>query len=93
MDIMKSEAEVDALMSQIPECWRENWCGGERGLCACMGCVQIGNRTIMARENGTPHSGDPEYINEQEINPEVRQRLKITREEWEAWMKRHRSKD
>lgn len=87
---MKTEQEIDALMNQIPADWRKRWCGGERGLCACMGCVQIGNRSIMAKEVlGVPYRGDPEYIDERKIPSDVYRRLKITREEWENWMGRN----
>lgn len=86
---MKSEAEIDTLMAKIPVSWRNHWCGGERGPCACMGCVQIGNRSIMAEAfTGTPYRGDPEYIGEDMIPREIYDRLKITREEWDNWRSR-----
>lgn len=76
-------------MAQIPAEWRNRWCGGERGPCACMGCVQIGNRAIMAKAvTGMPYRGDPEYISEAKIPRDIFDRLKITREEWENWRSR-----
>lgn len=79
--------DVDAVMQTIPEGWRTRWCGGEEGPCACMGCVQIGNRLVMTGTRVT--LVDPEYINESKIPHEVYQRHKITREEWDDWMRRH----
>lgn len=84
---MKTEQEIDALMAQIPVHWRNRWCNAKA--CACMGCVQIGNRSIMYRElTNSPYRGDPEYINEAAIPREVYERVKITREEWENWRSR-----
>ena len=42
------EQLVDEVMQEIPSQWRRRWCGGEAGPCACLGCVQIGNRRVMA---------------------------------------------
>ncbi len=82
--------DVDAIMQTIPEKWRTNWCGGEYGPCACLGCVQIGNRYIMAeKQTGHPFNGDPEYINEHKINKEIYDKYKITKEDWEDWLKRN----
>lgn len=79
--------DVDQIMQTIPEKWRDRWCGGERGPCACMGCVQIGNRLIMAQETtGDRYHGDPEYIDERKITKEIYNKYKITKEEWETWM-------
>ncbi len=82
--------DVDAIMQTIPKEWRNRWCGGERGACACMGCVQIGNRLIMFKEiTGNEFPGDPEHISERNIPPEIYKKYKITKEEWEAWKERH----
>lgn len=86
---MKTPQEVDRLMEQIPPEARHRWCGGERGPCACLGCVQICNRTIMVREMGVDYHGDPEYIDESKIPPDIYARTKITHEEWEDWVRRH----
>lgn len=73
-------------MNTIPKEWQKRWCGGEKGLCACLGCVQIGNRLIMYKEvTGEKFRGDPEYINEKAIPLEIYQKLKITKEEWKLW--------
>jgi hypothetical protein len=83
---MKSIEETNRIMQKIPLEWRNRWCGGENGACACLGCVQIGNRAVMAEElTGQSYSGDPEYINEGKIPKEIREKLKITKEEWLAW--------
>ena len=83
---MKSLGEIDAIMQSIPLEWRMRWCGGERGPCACMGCVQIGNRMIMfEKANERRFLGDPEYINEFDIPKEIYQKYKVSREEWELW--------
>lgn len=81
---------IDAVMQTIPVEWRTRWCnaiepGG--GGCACMGCVQIGNRISMAREAGYS-VGDPEYVNESVIPRAIFDRLKVTKEEWSTWMAR-----
>lgn len=89
---MKTPEQIDALMAAIPEGWRYHWCGGERGPCACMGCVQIGNRTIMAETiTGEKFRGDPEYLCEAKLqsHPETYAALKLSREEWENWCARH----
>lgn len=85
---MRSEQEIDTLMNQILQTMQTRLCGGERGY-APMGCGPIGNRSIMAKEVGTPYRGDPEYIDERKIPSDVYQSLKITREEWENWMGRN----
>lgn len=78
--------DVDAVMQTIPEEWRTRWCGGENGGCACMGCVQIGNRLIMAGRKVT--QCDPEYIDETKIDPDTYKKFKVTKDEWIAWMAR-----
>jgi hypothetical protein len=90
----KTEQQVDSIMAAIPEEWRRRWCGGERGACACLGCVQIGNRAVIAEKiTGQPYRGDPEYIDENRLceHGAVYDDNKITREEWDAWMLRHPS--
>ena len=83
-------AQVDAIMRTIPEDWRYRWCGGERGPCACLGCVQIGNRMIMVeRHYGHKFQGDPEYIVESQFPPDIYNELKVTREEWQDWESRY----
>ena len=85
---MKTIEEINNIMQTIPEEWRKKWCGGEYGPCACLGCVQIGNRMIMfekARER--KFFGDPEYINEASIPPEIYEKYKVSKEEWELWLK------
>ena len=79
------DKDVDAIMQSIPEAWRNRWCGGEQGLCYCMGCVQIGNRLIMTGLK--VHRCDPEHIDESTIPKEIYNKYKITKEEWEAWMR------
>lgn len=77
---------TNEVMQTIPKEWRNRWCGGEKGACACMGCVQIGNRLIMAKETtGKDYLGDPEYIDERKIPKEIYDKYKITKEEWETW--------
>jgi len=86
---MRTEAEIDALMEMIPLNWRARWCGGENGACACMGCVQIGNRIPMATEFiGQPYNGDPEYIDESRIPNSIYNKYKITKDEWDNWTSR-----
>ncbi len=75
--------DVGAIMQSIPAGWRNRWCGGENGPCACVGCVQIGNRLIMTGLK--VHQVDPEYINEAKIPKEIYDRFKITKLEWETW--------
>lgn len=82
--------DVDVVMQSIPEEWRERWCGGERGPCGCMGCVQIGNRLIMAGLKVA--QCDPEYIDESKIPPETYQKYKVTKDEWLAWKRRQTSR-
>lgn len=85
----KTDAEVDAIMRSVPEQWRERWCGGEAGPCACLGCVQIGNRYVMAlATSGRPFLGDPEHINETLIPSGIFYQYKITKDEWLRWMSR-----
>lgn len=84
---MKTLAEIDAIMQTIPEPFRSRWCGAENGPCACMGCVQICNRSAMVEAmTGGPFLGDPEYIRESSIPSEIYEQFKITREEWNLWM-------
>lgn len=81
--------DVDTVMQTIPEQWRTRWCGAIEpggGGCACMGCVQIGNRLAMASLKAT--QCDPEYIDESKIDADTYKRLKVTKEEWLAWMER-----
>jgi len=79
-------AKVNEIMQTIPKTWRHRWCGGENGPCACLGCVQIGNRLIMAEKlTGEPYRGDPEYIDESKIPDDIYNEFKIDRDEWEAW--------
>lgn len=79
--------DVDAVMQSIPENCRTRWCGGENGPCACLGCVQVGNRLIMAGlKDGQI---DPEYIDESKIPEDVYRRFKVTKEEWEDWKQRN----
>jgi len=83
---MKTLAEINKIMETIPTEWRHRWCGGENGPCACMGCVQIGNRFLMYKEMaGKAHHGDPEYVDEASIPKEIYKNIKITKEEWELW--------
>lgn len=77
--------DVDAVMQTMPPEWRTRWCGGERGACACLGCVQIGNRLVMTGR--TSAMCDPEYIDERKIPAEVYKKYKVTKEEWENWMR------
>jgi len=81
--------DVDAVMQTIPQKWRTRWCGaiepGGRG-CACNGCVQIGNRLVMA--NLKVHQCDPEYIDESKVDADTYNKFKVTKEEWAAWMAR-----
>lgn len=89
---MKSESQVDAIMSAIPESFRTRWCGGERSPCACMGCVQIGNRAIIAEKiTGEQYRGDPEHLCEDKLQEygAIYSDNKLSREEWDAWMLRH----
>ena len=51
-----------------------------------MGCVQVGNRIVMyTAVTGKEFLGDPECIDESQIPPDIYERLKITKEEWELW--------
>ena len=86
-----SMKNIDAIMQTIPIEWRMRWCGGEYGPCACMGCVQIGNRLIMAKETtGQEYRGDPEYIDESLIPIEIYKRFKVSKKEWENWKQRNK---
>jgi len=88
---MKTAAQIDEIMRAIPEEWRTRWCGGERGECACMGCVQIGNRAVMVKKiTGEEYRGDPEYIDESKLREHtaIYAEYKLSREEWESWKKR-----
>lgn len=89
---MKTLEEINEIMKTIPERWRTHWCKGielEGGGCACRGCVQIGNRLIMASKTLgktiTAADGDPEHIDERKIPIEIFNKYKITKEEWEVW--------
>lgn len=88
----KKIEEVDAIMSTIPEQSRLRWCGGENGVCACMGCVQVCNRVVMwEKATGRKFTGDPEYIQESRIPLEIYDAHKISRADWEAWKTRNAS--
>lgn len=78
--------DVDAVMQSIPAEWRYSWCGAEGGPCACMGCVQVGNRLIMAGLEA--HQVDPEYIDEARIPADTYKKYKVTKEEWAEWKAR-----
>jgi hypothetical protein len=83
---MRTLEEINKIMETIPKEWRHRWCGGENGTCACIGCVQIGNRLIMAKETlGIEYTGDPEHIDESRIPKEIYDKYKISKEEWEFW--------
>lgn len=83
---MKTDNELNEIMQTIPKEWHDRWCGGEYGPCACMGCVQVGNRLIMVKEmTGSKYNGDPEHINESRIPPEIYNKYKITKDEWKLW--------
>jgi hypothetical protein len=89
---MKTHEQVDAIMHAIPEEWRHRWCGGEYGPCACMGCVQIGNRAVIAKKiTGESFGGDPEYLAEAQLQAHeaIYAAHKLTREEWQSWKVRH----
>lgn len=83
--------DVDAVMQTIPAEWRTRWCGGENGPCGCMGCVQIGNRLIMAGLK--VHEIDPEYIDEAKIPPDTYRKYKVTKDEWNEWLRKQQSVD
>lgn len=90
---MKSPEQVDAIMRAIPTGWRYRWCGGEDSPCACMGCVQIGNRKVIAeRITGQVYQGDPEYIDEANLQEYglLYTGNKLTRDEWMSWKARQR---
>jgi hypothetical protein len=83
---VKTIEETDLIMQTIPEAWRDRWCGGERGPCACAGCVQIGNRSLMAlHTNGRLYRGDLERIDESKIPAPIYNKYKITHEEYDLW--------
>lgn len=87
---MKTPEQIDQVMQSIPVEWQSRWCGGERGACACLGCVQIGNRAVIVEKiTGEPYRGDPEYIDEAKLKEygALYTDNKVTREEWEAWMR------
>jgi hypothetical protein len=86
--MMKPDIEIDRIMSTIPEKWRGYWCMAKQ--CACLGCVQTGNKLIMAKETtGKKYLGDPEYINPNAIPTDIFVKNKVTKEEWEHWLERH----
>lgn len=79
---------VDEIMQQIPADWRYRWCRAQ--VCACMGCVQTGNKSVMAKAQlGQPYRGDPEYIDRSKIAPEIRDSMTISHDDWLAWVKRN----
>ena len=91
---MKTDEQVDAIMARIPERWRTRWCGGERGPCACIGCVQTGNKRVIAEKiTGHRYVGDPECISDAAIKAHagVFNENKISREEWALWMARQKA--
>lgn len=90
MSELKTPEEVDAIMATIPESWRNRWCLSiDNGGCACLGCVQIGNRFVMAdKALGRKYLGDPELILESRIRPDIYSKYKISHAEWEAWKER-----
>lgn len=51
-----------------------------------MGCVQVGNRLIMAGLKS--HQIDPEYIDETKIPAATYKKYKITKDEWSSWVGR-----
>lgn len=81
---MSRADDVDAVMQTVPVKWRARWCEAEQ--CACMGCVQVGNRLIMV--NRRADQIDPERIDERQIPPAMYAKYKITKEEWADWMRR-----
>lgn len=89
---MKTEAQVDEIMQAMPEGCRTRWCGAEQGDCACLGCVQIGNRAVIAEKiTGEKFRGDPEYIDQRKLQShgDVYTNNKLTRAEWDAWLLRN----
>lgn len=93
---MKTIKQIDEIMQTIPDRWRGHWCNGIEqggGGCACRGCVQIGNRLIMASKHlnriVTSRTCDPEHIDESRIPKEIYDRYKLTKEEWESWLKEY----
>ncbi len=85
---MKTIDEINSIMNTIPKDWKNRWCGGESGPCACMGCVQIGNRLIMyEKATGMKFYGDPEYIEIELIPIEIYEKYKITKGEYLLWLK------
>ena len=88
---MKSEAEVDAIMAAMPENCRTHWCNRGEAACACIGCVEIGNRAVIIEKiTGVKFTGDPERIDEGKLREhgEVYTSNKVEREEWQCWMRR-----
>jgi hypothetical protein len=77
--------DVNAVMATIPAPWRRRWCGGEDGDCACMGCVQIGNRLIMVGLRADQI--DPERIDEDKIPADIFNKYKVTKDEWLEWVR------
>lgn len=87
----KTPEQIDAIMAAIPKQWRRRWCGGERGPCACLGCVQIGNRQVIAEKiSGNKFLGDPEYISEAKLREHgaVYEGHKLSRADWTSWLNR-----
>ena len=88
---MKTEKEVDEIMEGIPVGWRNRWCGGENGPCACLGCVQTGNKAVIAKAmTGQKYNGDPEDIGTTKLSSELLEKMQITEDEWKAWQQRHK---
>lgn len=87
---MKTPEQVDAIMAKIDEDSRYRWCGGERGPCACIGCVQnVCQVQAYEKHFGRKFHGDPEWIRQIAIPAEIRAEFLPSREEWEAWVERH----
>jgi hypothetical protein len=89
---MKTTEQVDHIMAGIPPAWRDRWCGGENGTCACLGCVYTGSKAVVAGKiAGTPYRGDPEGISEDALrrnHPNEHAKYMLTRDEWTAWQAR-----
>lgn len=88
---MKKIETINFIMNTIPKNWQYRWCGGEYGACACVGCVQIGNRIIMWEQTTKRQFfGDPEHIDEKQIPKNIYSKYKITKQEWEEWKERNK---
>lgn len=89
---MKTNEQVDAIMARIPVAWRDRWCGGENGPCACLGCVYTGAKRVVAEQGiGARYWGDPERLSESGLKlayPHEYAEYMLTREEWTDWLAR-----